>query len=206
MTLRIVPGHVHDHRKGVRLESTLHVSTAVYDVEERITTTRSDGGRDVRTTFYTEAHPHAMMLPDAVDTNVAVVALAEGGFVEFDTRWLRVDPGEAVHVVVHRILGRSHADLYHDRMDMWASRADPKLSPPGRAIPTAAAIAAFALLRWLGMGTAASLQWALAAGLVLFGLHHLRNQYIDKRLRMSRLIAGRRLRKATQYGRIIDTR
>ena len=186
MGTRIIETVALGTRTGTRRELTSTVSSRRYDVY--------DGNMDYR---YSETRHHGMIHEDVVPTIITKVLVAKDGHMEFDTGSLAPRPGEAVHVMEHRILGRRVYDLYKDRTRNLITEGD---DPFDRSITPVWAYAAGTVGTIVSMATGNDLLHALLhGGAAAIGLHVLRHAhhfYGRNALRALRLLGTRRIRKS----------
>lgn len=173
-------------RPGTRRELTSTTSSARYRIY--------DGNMDYQ---YSETRYHGCIHEDVVPTVFTRVAVAGNGYMEFDTGSLAPRPGEAVHVLEHRILGKRVHDLYKDRTrNLITEGADPFDRP----VPSIPAYAAGALATIASVMTGHDILKALLHGsIAAIGLHvllHARLIYGRNALKALRAIAVRRIARS----------
>lgn len=185
MGTRIIETVTLGTRTGTRRELTSTVSSRRYDVY--------DGDMRYR---YSETRHHGMIHEDVIPTIITKVLVARDGHMEFDTGSLAPRPGEAVHVMEHRILGHRIYDLYKDRTRNLITEGD---DPFDRSITPVWAYAAGAVGTIVSMTMGNSpLDALLHGGIAAVGFHVLRHAhrlYGRGALKALRAIGVRRIGK-----------
>jgi hypothetical protein len=190
MGTRIIETVALGTRPGTRRELNSTVVSARYRLY--------DGNMDY---LRSETRHHGHLHEDVVPTIITKVLVARDGHMEFDTGVLAPRPGEAVHVMEHRILGRRVYDLYKDgTRNLITEGADPfarSLSPFWTY--AAGAIGTIASMTMENDALVALLHGA-ATALVVHGLRHAHLVYGRNALRALRALGVRRI------GRALDAR
>lgn len=190
MPTRIIPTRTVGRRRGTRSVPALVHTDRRYDIH--------GGDGHYR---YSETRRYSGRYDRTVETSFAIVEPAPGRIMEFDTGADAPVKGSEVHVLEHRILGRTIHDLYEDAHGLIRARgADPFPGTVGRlpASLLAAIVATCCLLLdvefWHGV------TYGCWSGVALHILRHAVRSHGSHRLASLRREAVRRIRTSARSG------
>ncbi len=185
---RIIAGRALGTRTGLREELGSITRTTRYDLYQGSDYVRSEN----RVT--------GMLTSDTVPTEICIVE-AGGKRYEFDVRSWGPQPGEPVHVLLHRIGFVTVADLHRDRSGAISARGDEDPGEPSRIPSAILAVLVAGTLHLTGHGTGDAIGWGLGVGVASHLLALAHRIYVVRGTAALRWRAERRLRAARTLGK-----
>lgn len=185
---RIIAGRAVGKRTGLREELSSITRTTRYDLYRGTDYVRS------------ENRVSGVLTTDTVPTEICIV---EAGDVrhEFDVRSWGPEPGEAVHVILHRIGFRTIADLYLDRNGTMQAHGDEDPGEPSRIPSAILGILVAGAMHLLGRPVSSAIGWGIGIGVAFHLLSLVRRTYVVHGTAFLRQRAERRLKAARALAR-----